>query len=510
MKLFRLAIAGAVLMASLCAAQQVNPALNSRSREADIRGFYWMPTAVADDYFDGTSSRERVRRHMQVAQQVGAKYLRCSFTWNAIENQRGKYNWKFWDMLVDEAERTNIKLIPYVAYTPEWAAGTPDQFWKRPPTDPKFYADTMYQVARRYRGRIHSWEIWNEPDIEEYWMGSTERFAELVRLAAAAIRKADPNATLVLAGMSKGPSPFFRELIEKYDVEKLVDVIAMHGYPESWLEERAETVHQSWVDKMADLLEADGARQDLWLNEIGYADYRFSPTLANKYGVTAPFPHEHTPQYAATALFKAQVMALASGKVTLTGWYRIDDFDPKTTTFSDDHVNFHLGLLDYRGKRKPTFYALRYFNKLFDKPSRALAARTLSSAAMESNAVVNVIERADDRVVVVAWLRSLNRDETDADGTEIDARHETAAVQLPCSRISDMRVTDAQGNAAAAFTTFQNGWLDGLELRPDRIFIASMQCDADTTAFAVVPGITKNIVGANPSRSGVNSSSDRE
>jgi hypothetical protein len=465
-------------------AQNINPHLNARSTQADAQGFYWMPTAVADDYFDGTSSRERVRRHMQVAHQTGAKYLRCAFTWNAIEPQEGQYNWPFWDMLLEEAERANVQLIPYVAYTPEWAAESADQFWKRPPRDPKLYADFMFRIARRYRGRIHSWEIWNEPDIGEYWTGSPDQFAELVKLAAPAIRRADPEATLVLAGMSKGPSPFFQTLVKKHHLERHVDVVAMHGYPESWLEERAETVDQTWIGEMNRLLARDGVRRDFWLNEIGYADYRYSSMLANRYGVSAVFPHEHTPEFAAASLFKAQVMALASGKVSLTAWYRIDDFDPKSTSFSDDHVNFHLGLLDKNQKRKPMFFALKHFNQLFDQPTRSLATRTVSSAT-RSDAVLNVFERQDGRFVVVGWLRGLNRSEaTEADGNKTDTRREDVAVQLPCAAISNVSITDARGRPAAAFTTFQDGWFDGMRLRPDKVFVAEMTCSTTPTQFA--------------------------
>src|SRR4051812_32428924 len=466
-------------------AQHINSHLNARSTQADAAGYYWMPTAVADDYFDGTSSRQRVRRHMQVAQATGAKYLRCAFTWNAIEPQRGKYKWAFWDMLVAEAARANIQLIPYVAYTPEWAAGNPDQFWKRPPTDPKFYADFMFKIASRYRGHIHSWEIWNEPDITEYWMGDAHQFAELVKLAAAAIRRADPEATLVLAGMSKGPSPFFQQLVEKHHIERIVDVVAMHGYPESWLEERAETVDQNWIAEMNRLLAHDGARREFWLNEIGYADYRYSRTEANKYGVSAVFPHEHTAQYAAASLFKAQTMALASAKVSLTAWYRIDDFDPKTTTFSDDHVNFHLGLLDKNQQPKPTYFALKHFNDIFAQPTRSLSTQMVSSAGLKSNAVINLFEQQDGHVILVAWLRSLNRSEAPSgDGKTPDQRHEDVAVHLPCAAINNISVSDPQGKPTQAFTSFDAGWLDGIHLQPDTVFIADMTCQTTQTQFA--------------------------
>ncbi len=44
----------------------------SRHTQTDARGFYFMPTAVEDDYFDGTSPISRVERHFAAARAVGA------------------------------------------------------------------------------------------------------------------------------------------------------------------------------------------------------------------------------------------------------------------------------------------------------------------------------------------------------------------------------------------------------------------------------------------------------
>lgn len=157
------------LLASAGAQQAAQPAIGralplnhfsaSRLTQTDSKSFYFMPIAVGDDYFDGTSSPERVERHMRIARQVGARYLRCSFTWDAIEKAKGQYHWDFWDRLVNTAERNGIELIPYVAYTPEWAALVKEDFWTQPPYDLQLLADFMYQAARRYRGRIQAWEI---------------------------------------------------------------------------------------------------------------------------------------------------------------------------------------------------------------------------------------------------------------------------------------------------------------------------------------------------------------
>src|SRR5689334_8849262 len=305
---------------------------SSRATQTDAAGFYFMPTGIGDDYFDGTSDLKRVRRHFKIARKAGVKYFRCAFSWNGIEKSPGQYEWSFWDMLVREAEKAHIQLIPYVAYTPEWAAAKSDEFWKHPPRDTRLFADFMYQAARRYRGRIRSWEIWNEPDLTEYWQGSVELFAQLVREAAVEIRRADPAAVLVLGGVSLGPSSFFHELIEQYHVDRYVDVIATHGYPESWHSQRAETIYREWIPEMHEIETRSGAGDDLWANEMGYPDFRNSAAQATRWGNTPVFySYEHTAPYSAAELFKGHVMALASGDVSLISWYRVDDFPASET-----------------------------------------------------------------------------------------------------------------------------------------------------------------------------------
>src|SRR3954470_14185783 len=197
---------------------------DSRAVGTDGDGFYYMPSAIGEDYFDGTDPPARGERHLRIAKLAGVKYLRCAFSWNGIEPERGVYKWKFWDDLLSRAEKHGIRLIPYVAYTPEWAARSKEDFWRQPPSDPQLYADFMEKIAARYRGRIFSWELWNEPDLAEYWNGSADVFGELVKLAAPAVHKGDPEAVIVLGGVSLGPSEFFRSLMRQ-KVDRYVDVI---------------------------------------------------------------------------------------------------------------------------------------------------------------------------------------------------------------------------------------------------------------------------------------------
>ena len=460
---------------------------DSRLVATDAAGFYKMPTGIGDDYFDGTDSVARVRRHMQTARAVGAKYLRCAFSWNGIEHQQGKFSWRFWDQLVSEAERAGIQLIPYVAYTPEWAARSRVEFWKQPPRDPALFAKFMETIATRYRGRIKSWELWNEPDLSEYWQGTPDEFAELIRQGAAAVRRADPKAVVVLGGMSRGPSPFFQRLIAADHIADVVDVVAQHAYPESWDPERAETIFFDWPVEMQKLVAASrsgpNSQTDFWLNEIGYPDYRFSPTNASKYGDTnVYYAYEHTSRYQGVFLFKSFVMARASGTSSLTVWYRIDDFPRTERRLGDDLIHFHLGVINARGQRKPSFFAFRFYNRLFRLPVREVQDRNASSRPPTSQAIVNIFERKDHRIIVAAWLRSSEPNEVPVRiGNLPDLRSEKVSVKLPCRRVPGVQFFNELGQTVSTTARLRKTpprvSLTNIPLRGDKIFIAVARCE---------------------------------
>ena len=137
------------------------------------------------------------------------KLLRVSFGWDAIEEEKDEYNWHFWDEFVRMAvDEYGITLIPYVCYTPRWNATRQDdmEFWRSVPQDIDEFGEFMGDLVNRYKDRIETWELWNEPDIEWYWMGDQESFARLLASGSAAVKRADPGATVVLVARGSRPS----------------------------------------------------------------------------------------------------------------------------------------------------------------------------------------------------------------------------------------------------------------------------------------------------------------
>ena len=148
------------------------------------------------------------RLYLALVRAVGARHLRFAVGWDSTEVEPGKYDWSAWDALFGLLREAGVTPLPYVCYTPRWLTPSdPKDFWRRP-ADPRRFARFVSALVERYRGQAPSWELWNEPDNELYWLGTAEQFARLVEAGARAVRTADPAARVVLGGMSKGRSPF--------------------------------------------------------------------------------------------------------------------------------------------------------------------------------------------------------------------------------------------------------------------------------------------------------------
>jgi hypothetical protein len=148
------------------------------------------------------------------------------------------------DQIVDLAARRHLTVLPVVLYAPSW-----DQLPHPAPTlavprSPAPYANYVGLLVRRYGPRgtfwrehpglpkmpIRMWQIWNEPNILNFWPAPlVPNYITLLRAAHTAIKRADPGAKVVLAGM---PNYVWTDLAWLYrgGARGLFDVVAVHPY----------------------------------------------------------------------------------------------------------------------------------------------------------------------------------------------------------------------------------------------------------------------------------------
>ena len=118
---------------------------------------------------------------------------------------------------------------------------------------------------------IQSWQIWNEPNLKKYFapQPSPPKYADLLRVSHDAIKSADHNAQIVLAGMpgygNINAWDFLNRLYAVGGVKSYFDVAALHPYGRSVDQSGAE------IKKVRAAMEAhDDAATPLWITEIGW------------------------------------------------------------------------------------------------------------------------------------------------------------------------------------------------------------------------------------------------
>jgi hypothetical protein len=148
------------------------------------------------------------------------------------------------DAVVAAAAARGLQLLPVVLRAPAWAAHRPGDL-ASPPADPATYAAFVAALVRRYGPRgslwrerpelrrlpVRAWQVWNEPNLTSYWSAQpfARSYVALLRAARRAIRRADPGARVVLAGLPNRSWTALRA-IYRAGGRGAFDAVALHPF----------------------------------------------------------------------------------------------------------------------------------------------------------------------------------------------------------------------------------------------------------------------------------------
>jgi hypothetical protein len=159
---------------------------------------------------------------IQAIKRLGFGGTRLPVEWVAVEGIRGRRDWSRLDSTVAELKRYGVEAYGLLAYSPKWAvpqaiATSPASLRHRPVVDNSIEkGDTLFAAfaaaaARRYRGFIDRWEVWNEENLPFFWMnveaGRNQKpdpgdYAHFFRLARDSILAANHQAQVAIGGLS--------------------------------------------------------------------------------------------------------------------------------------------------------------------------------------------------------------------------------------------------------------------------------------------------------------------
>ena len=240
---------------------------------------------------------------------AGATWVKHQVKWSDIEPAEAAIDWSQLDAFVAAAEQFELKILVSVVEAPAWtraaggAAGRPDDLGK--------FEHFMILMAERYRGRVHAYEIWNEPNLALFWGRDVDyaEYAELLMAGHRGVKRGDPFALVLFAGLAQNGAgdathgindvEFLRGVYAYQNgiVRNFFDVMGNHSYgyrSSPWTEFDSRLQHSGvqYLDHPSFyfkrfrqirrvMQEFGDGRRPMWLTEFGW-------TTANQH-VDFPF-----------------------------------------------------------------------------------------------------------------------------------------------------------------------------------------------------------------------------
>lgn len=309
---------------------------------------------------------------------LGAKWARCQTGWGRTERQKGIYDFAWLDAVVDALRKAGIQ--PWFnlgygnrLYTPQ----SPDDFavgWV-PLNDDEARAGWgrfVGRIAEHFRGRVRHWEIWNEPNITNFWKPrrpSAEDYVELIRITAPEIRRRIPDAVIVGGAFAGMPTDYFRRCLEA-GMADFVDRVSYHPYRPV-----PEKGYEAEVRAWRALAEKHKPGLRLWQGENGcpskkggsgalgnleWDELRQAKWVLRRILTDLALEIELTSYYHTVDLVGYRLAAGGAGKTNYKGLLRGEDYSPK-----------------------PAYFAYRSLAAIFDAETRRIDQEIHLSAAEE-------------------------------------------------------------------------------------------------------------------------------
>ena len=224
------------------------------------------------DAFDANGKTEAFLRN------TGTKWAREHFYTKLLQGENKSAWLARYDYVVGRYKANDIRVVGMLAYGPKGDS----QFqvddigvWKR----------HIKEIVGRYKNEIKVWQIWNEPDSPDYlWHNSPEEYRPILKSGYEAVKEADPDATVISAGVSY-PNEAFIERMYQLNGDTF-DHLAVHLYycrnynanrENQDLENGLNNLYNSVIKKYR-------PDEKIWVTEMGCStEGGISEALANEY-----------------------------------------------------------------------------------------------------------------------------------------------------------------------------------------------------------------------------------
>ena len=183
------------------------------------------------DVFDPEKAYEYVEK-------IGVKWARLQSGWQRTEKQKGVYNFEWLDKIVDKFISLDIQPWLCLCYGNELYTEDAKKYFGAvgcPPihseAEKEAWLNYVRETVAHFKGRIHFYEVWNEPDGKWCWKHgpNPKELADFTNATALACKSADPDCEVLGLVLAHGQDEF-SENLKKTDILDNLDGITYHAY----------------------------------------------------------------------------------------------------------------------------------------------------------------------------------------------------------------------------------------------------------------------------------------
>lgn len=158
---------------------------------------------------------------------AGFRWIRMDFSWDQIEKQKGVYDFTPYDRLLQALEPHGIRALFILSYgNALYQPGAPST-----PEARAAFVRFVTAAVQRFRGRGILWEMWNEPNLAQFWQPSPspDDYAALAEAVGRAIRATAPEEWYIGPAVSGMDFAFLEKCFQK-GLLQYWDAVSVHPY----------------------------------------------------------------------------------------------------------------------------------------------------------------------------------------------------------------------------------------------------------------------------------------
>jgi hypothetical protein len=211
-----------------------------------------------------------------------AAWRNFHFKWQDLEPTKDQWDFARSDHDVQEARKHGVDIVAVVEGIPKWAASAEEasnndmQIAKA--EDLAEWANYVRTMANRYKGQIHYYELWNEPETNHSFLREPAGLIALNQVAFQTLKSVDPTIVVISSALSSAdpvPTRVARnlDLFSRAGVMKDCDVVGYHPYGIPLSGETSPRAPEDMLTQIRAVKAAmvqTGLQRPIWATEVGW------------------------------------------------------------------------------------------------------------------------------------------------------------------------------------------------------------------------------------------------